>query len=300
MWHVLVPALRRRGARPAVLGVTSTGRHVVRATGDQIADLATGYAAALHRRGLARGDTLALAVRPGPTALAVMLAADRLGLTVAIIDPTVGPDVVRARLAALPPALVVADAVAQAAAGWARPLARRMQLSLPQLAGLGPVVTVGRRLPGCAPRLVPEAGAVPAPVEDDGDAVVIFTSGTTSRLRAVVHTRTSVAAGMRAVTELVQPVAGQPVVGGTFFVLVPALAAGAPVALPARSGRALARQLRMLRPQATYLTPPWLRTVLAASGRFTGRVWTGSAPVSATLLNRVRDAGAAQAWGCTR
>jgi acyl-CoA synthetase (AMP-forming)/AMP-acid ligase II len=69
------------------------------------------------------------------------------------------------------------------------------------------------------------------------------------------------------------------------------------VLLPARTGRAVARQLRRVRPQATYLTPPQLRAVLAAGGRFTGRVWTGSAPASATLLDRVRQAGADEAWG---
>ncbi|MGW7194436.1 AMP-binding protein, partial [Streptomyces sp. NPDC054838] len=90
---------------------------------------------------------------------------------------------------------------------------------------------------------------------------------------------------------------GEPVLGGTFFVLVPSLTRGAPVALPARSPRALARQLERLRPQDTYLTPPQLRDALAAGAGFTGRVWTGSAPAGAELLNRVRDAGADQAWG---
>ena len=77
--------------------------------------------------------------------------------------------------------------------------------------------------------------------------MIVFTSGTTSRPRAVVHTRASLAAGMRAVADLVRPQPGAPVLGGTFFVLVPALASGPPVALPARSARSLARQLRRLR-----------------------------------------------------
>ena len=72
---------------------------------------------------------------------------------------------------------------------------------------------------------------------------------------------------------------------------------GAAVALPARSPRTLARQLARLSPRDTYLTPPQLRDALAASARFTGRVWTGSAPVSADLLSRVRRRGATQAWG---
>ncbi|MEV6399490.1 class I adenylate-forming enzyme family protein, partial [Streptomyces sp. NPDC051907] len=167
----------------------------------------------------------------------------------------------------------------------------------PELAELAPVATVGPRLPGCAPALRPAGAQAPVLDHGDADAVIVFTSGTTSRPRAVVHTRSSLAAGMESVSGLFQARAGEPVVGGTFFVLVPALAQGAPVALPARSPKVLSRQLGRLRPQGTYLTPPQLRDALRAGARFTGRVWTGSAPASAELLNRVRAAGAAEAWG---
>ncbi|MEV4196373.1 AMP-binding protein, partial [Streptomyces toxytricini] len=202
------------------------------------------------------------------------------------------------------PSLVLADAAAQAAAGWARPLARRAALALPDLGALGcPVATVGPRLPWCAPALergARQAGLPAARVGDDADAVVVFTSGTTSQPRAVVHTRASLAAGMETVEGLFAAageVSQRPVLGGTFFVLVPALTRGAPVALPARSARVLARQLHRLRPADTYLTPPRLREALGAGARFHGRVWTGSAPAGAELLGRVRGAGAAQAWG---
>lgn len=228
-----------------------------------------------------------------------MLALHRLGARAAVLDPGAGPDVLRARLALARPGLVLADATAQAVAGWARPLARRARLALPDLAELGPVATVGPRMPGCAPALG-TGGRVarpPRPVDGDGDAVVVFTSGTTSRPRAVVHTRSSIASGMETVAGLVRPEAGRPVLGGTFFVLVPSLASGAPVALPARSPRVLVRQLRRLAPQATYLTPPQLRRLLAEGSRFNGRVWTGSAPATAELLTRVKQAGADEAWG---
>ncbi|MEU8582984.1 class I adenylate-forming enzyme family protein [Streptomyces abikoensis] len=292
-------ALRRHPHHPAVLTTTPTGAIRVRATRGELAELADAYTAALRARGLATGDTIGVAVRPGPRALAVLLAADRLGLRAAVLDPGAGPDVLRARLALARPALVLADATAQAAAGWARPLARRARLALPDLAALGPVATLGPRLPGCAAPLDLTAPrtALPARPDDDGDAAVVFTSGTTARPRAVVHTRSSLAAGMSAVTELVAPRAGQPVLGGTFFVLVPSLAQGAPVALPARRPRVLARQLAQLRPRSTYLTPPQLRAALGAGARFTGGVWTGSAPASAELLTRVKRAGAAEAWG---
>ncbi|WP_200939108.1 AMP-binding protein [Modestobacter sp. Leaf380] len=286
----LLDALRDRPGAPALLGRRPTTR-------GELADLADGYAAALHHRGLGEGDTLALAVRPGGRALALVLAALRLRVRVAVVDPGAGPDVVTARLALARPALVVADPVVQAAAGWAAPVARRLGLSLPRLELLAPVATVGRRLPGTAPALEPRSGPAPDRRGDDADAVVVFTSGTTAAPRAVVHTVASMSAGMAAVADLVGPRPGEPVLGGTFFVLVPALHAGAPVLAPARRPPALARQLARLAPAATYLTPPQLRGALAAGAGFTGRVFAGSAPVSEGLLGRVRDAGADQAWG---
>ncbi|MFE9563023.1 AMP-binding protein [Streptomyces sp. NPDC006487] len=312
-------ALRARPERPAVLTATRTGATRTAATRGELAELADAFAAALYARGLRAGDTVGVAVRPGPRALAVLLALWRLGLRGAVLDPGAGPDVLRARLTAARPALVLADAAAQAVAGWARPLARRAAgLELPELAGLGaPVATVGRRLPGCAPGLDRHAGRLGVPSrftgDGDADAVIVFTSGTTARPRAVVHTRASLAAGMETVSALFSPSPGEtsasfgeasapaagagPVLGGTFFVLVPSLVRGAPVALPARSPRVLARQLARLAPRDTYLTPPQLRDALRAGARFRGRVWTGSAPASAELLGRVRESGADEAWG---
>ncbi|MFD6885408.1 AMP-binding protein [Streptomyces sp. NPDC059957] len=309
-------ALRAHPERPAVLTATRTGATRTAATRGQLVEMADAFAAALYARGLRAGDTVGVAVRPGPRALAVLLALWRLGLRGAVLDPGAGPDVLRARLASARPALVLADAAAQAVAGWARPLARRAAgLELPDLAGLGaPVATVGRRLPGCAPGLDRHAGRLGVPPrftgDQDADAVIVFTSGTTSRPRAVVHTRASLAAGMETVSALfspapspapgkswASPAAAEPVLGGTFFVLVPALVRGAAVALPARSPRVLARQLARLAPRDTYLTPPQLRDALRAGARFRGRVWTGSAPASAELLGRVRESGADEAWG---
>ncbi|MER5493478.1 class I adenylate-forming enzyme family protein [Streptomyces sp. NPDC002490] len=290
-------ALRTAPHLPAVLGTGPGGAVRTRATRGDLADLADRYAAGLLARGVHRGGTVGVAVRPGPRALAVLLAADRIGARVAVLDPAAGPEVLRARLALARPDLVVADALAQAAAGRGRALAERAGIVLPDLADLGTVATVGPQWPGCAPALAAGHAPLPRREEGDGDAVIVFTSGTTARPRAVVHTRSSLAAGMTAVADLVRPTPGVPVLGGTLFVLVPSLTAGAPVALPARSSRALARQVRRLAPQATYLTPPQLRAALDRGARFTGRVWTGSAPASAELLTRVRAAGAVEAWG---
>lgn len=297
MLDLLDHALRAEPEKPAVLGATRTGRPRVRATRGELAGLADAYASSLYARGLRPGDTVGVAVRPGPRALAVLLALWRLGLRGAVLDPGAGPGVLRARLASTRTSLVLADAAAQAVAGWAGPLAARARLALPALTEFGPVATVGRRLPGCAPALGGADARVPARDHGDCDAVIVFTSGTTSRPRAVVHTRSGLAAGMETVSALIGARRGEPVVGGTFFVLVPSIAQGAPVALPARSPKVLARQLRRLCPRDTYLTPPQLRDALGAGARFAGRVWTGSAPASAELLGRVRNSGAAEAWG---
>lgn len=288
MLDELNAGLRPGDDTPALLG----RRPVTR--GD-LAELRDRYAGALHARGLRPGDTLGVAVRPGPRSLAVLLAAYRMGLRVAVLDPSAGPDVLLARLTLARPELIVADAAAQAVASWAAPLARRAGLALPDLSRLAPAVTVGRRLPGSAPAL--RAGGPPPPAYDgDGDAVIIFTSGTTSSPRAVVHTRAGLGAGMRAVAGLVRPEKGVPILGGMFFVLVPSLASGAPVGVPSRRPRTLARQVAALKPQATYLTPPQLRAALDAGVPLRGRVYSGSAPVSSSLLSRVRAAGADEAW----
>ncbi|MBT2441730.1 AMP-binding protein [Streptomyces sp. ISL-36] len=103
MLDALAHTLRSAPDRPAVLGTTRSGAVRTRATCGDLADLADRYAAALHARGVERGATVGVAVRPGPRALAVMLAAHRLGLRVAVLDPGAGPDVLRARRAGHPP-----------------------------------------------------------------------------------------------------------------------------------------------------------------------------------------------------
>ena len=274
MLSELLADLREGDDRPALRGVSR---------GD-LGRLVSGYAAALHAHGLVPGDTVGLAARPGPHALGVLLAGYRLGLRTALLDPDDGLGVLLARLAPAQPNLVLADAATQTRAGRSGPPAD------------APLRTIGRRLPRTAPALAP-AGHEPPPAYDgDGDAVINFTSGTTGEPRAVVHTRASLSAGVSAVHDLIHPEPGRPVLADSFLVLLPALAAGAPVAFPARRPAALSRQIGRLNPQVTYLPPARLWSALAAGARFTGRVYSGSAPVSAALLRAVRNAGAAEAW----
>ncbi|WP_211357037.1 AMP-binding protein [Nocardioides rubriscoriae] len=278
----LLPRLLATPGAPAFV----TTRRTTLTRGD-LAARALAVAAELHRRGLGEGDTVALAVRPGPAALAVVLACVRLLVRVALVDPAVPPALLTARLRAADARLVVADPLVRAAAGWAAPIARCAGLRLAPLDAIAPVAVLPRRLP---------AGPSPDRCGDGPDraaeALVIFTSGTTGDPRAVVHTTASLSAGLAAVTDLADVRPGRPVVGSTFFAMAPALLAGAPVATHA--GR---RTIQALRPQLTYVTPPQARDLLAGGTRFSGRVFAGSAPVSARLLERLRDAGAEEAWG---
>src|SRR5690242_17362872 len=113
----LARALRNAPERPAVLRAGVNGGVRTALTRGELADLADGYAGALHARGIGVGGTVGVAVRPGPRALAVLLAVHRLGARGAVLDPGAGPDVLRARLALARPGIVLADAAAQAVAG---------------------------------------------------------------------------------------------------------------------------------------------------------------------------------------
>lgn len=275
----LLPRLLATPDDPAFVSSRRT-----RVSRGDLAARALAVAADLHRRGLGEGDTVALAVRPGPAALAVVLGCLRLRLRVALADPAVPPELLTARLRAADARLVVADPLVRAAAGWAAPLARRAGLRLAPLGPIAPVAVLPRRLPS-GPS--PDRSSTTA-----AEALVIFTSGTTGDPRAVVHSTASISAGLSAVTDLADVVPGRAVVGSTFFAMAPALLAGVPVATRARR-----RTIESLQPQLTYVTPPQARDLLAAGTHLSGRVFAGSAPVSARLLERLVAAGAQEAWG---
>ena len=301
MLDELAAALRRHADRPALLAAGPAGRPRVLATRGDLADLADGYAAALHHRGLAAGDTLGVAVRPGARALAVLLAAHRLGLRVAVLDPSAGPDVLTARLALARP---------RAGRGRRRrPGGRRLGAAAGPPGPAGPA-RAGRARPGAHRRAAaarlragaacPRAGRHPTRRGDDGDAVIIFTSGTTSRPRAVVHTRRARRrdarasptwsgrarrAGARRHVLRAGAGAGQRRAGGP----------AGPVAPAARP------PVRPAAPAGQLPHPAAAAGAARAAAAAHRPVYSGSAPVSATLLRAgYGGPGPRRRGGCTR
>jgi acyl-CoA synthetase (AMP-forming)/AMP-acid ligase II len=281
-----------------------------RVTGAGLAAQIRDETTALRRAGVGLGTAVGFAGLPGPDTLAALLALRSVGACAVLLEPSSSPEVNRARMRAAGVQLMWASASVAAAAGPARRLAARRGVHLPRLGDLAPHVAVfaaprvvRHGIPGLGRPLEPgllgsvRANGPSAGAVRQGDAVVIGTSGTTAAPRAVVHTEATLSATVDALGALVDARPGQRVLAGTFFALLPALLAGAVAHLPRRSPEGLAAQLASLRPDVVYLTPPQVRDALDAGAAFTGRVYSGSAPVTHTLLQRVVASGAEDAFG---
>ena len=270
-------------------------------TGRQLARLSRQWADDLAGCGVGAGEPVALLGLPGPQTFAAFIALRLAGAAVVLIEPAASSEVTSARLRSAGVRLLWASAPAAMAAGPLRRLAGRRGLHLPRLRDEGMVAAIGSAVPGLSRslhglRLPPRPDDVAGAVTGPGDAVVVPTSGTTSAPRSVVHTESSISAAAAAIGALARFQPGDEVLASTFFAVLPATVAGARVALPSSNVSRRAEQAAGA--TAVYLTPPELRRLLDAGVSFAGaRVYSGSAPVTHTLLQRLRAAGAAQAWG---
>ncbi|TDD37688.1 long-chain fatty acid--CoA ligase [Actinomadura sp. KC06] len=257
--------------------------------------------------GLASGDGVLFSVRPSPESLVLALGVVAAGGVVVFADPGAGPEMFTARLRLARPRWSAAESVLYAGSRLrpVRAYARRRGLLLPnfadlQVPGEGPMrhIHVGRRLPGVPRGSLPfqrlVGGDAPEPASDgdpDAPAAVIFTSGTTSDPRAVVHTQASLAAALDLFRTRMPLGPGDVVHTDQLMIGLPALVAGARWSMPPLS-RTPADDARLMRErEAThaFCVPVHLAEILDASPDLPPTlryVLLGAAPAPAAILRR--------------
>ncbi|MFD0856613.1 class I adenylate-forming enzyme family protein, partial [Actinomadura adrarensis] len=266
----------------------------------------------LLKAGMEPGDGVLFSVIPSPEAVVLALGVVAARGVVVFADPGAGPEMFTARLNLARPRWSAANALMYAAGrGPIAMLARRRGLTLPNLnsveiSGQGKLrpIVVGPRIPGVPFRALSYRKLIAAKptsetVEDvpDAPAVVVFTSGTTKKPRAVVHTQASLAAALDLFRERLPLGPGDIVHTDQMMLGLPTLIAGARWSMPpfGCSPADFARLLDERRATHTFCVPVHLsevldaRPTLPASLRY---VLLGAAPAPAALLRRVMSAAA--------
>lgn len=269
----------------------------------------------LREQGLRDGDGVLFAMRGSATAVAVLLGILAAGGVVIFSDTAVGPQLFSARVRVSAPKWVIAGSVLYPASvfGPLRALVRRRGRPLPDLraAIADPAlqhVYSGPRWPGVPRRAQPLRRLLTGPVTEipssiavpgaDSPALVVFTSGTTARPRGVLHSRGTLAAGLAMLGRHIQIRPGDVLHTQGIIPVLPALAAGARVSMPALSEppERFARDLAGRRVTHVYGVPVHLAEVLRAVPRWPDRVryvLMGSAPAAPAVLRQAMAAAPA-------
>lgn len=214
-----------------------------------------GTAAGLRAQGLRPGDRVLFSIRPRPEGVVLCLAILRAGGAVVFVDPGSTPELFAARIAAARPRWAATEALLYAASsGPLRGIARSRGLLLPDYGRL-PVrhLYTGPWLPG-VPRgarrvaRLGMSGAAPGPGSEqaqaasgggpedtDREALVVFTSGTTSDPKAVVHTARTLGGMLDLFAQVGDLRPGQRAHTDQMFLGLPAILSGGTWEIPARS-----------------------------------------------------------------
>jgi acyl-CoA synthetase (AMP-forming)/AMP-acid ligase II len=289
---------------PGRLALAETGGRTVGAAAlsARIRAVAAGLAAA----GLRPGDRILFAVRPSIDAVTLLLACVHAGGAVVAADLGMGDALFASRMALVRPRWVLAESVALGLTAWEWPrrLARRVGIALPPLARVsgarplraGPPVP-GFRAPDVFRLPAGAAPAPPAPLDPEGEAFLVFTSGTTDRPRAVVHTHRSLLATLDVLSPALALGPDDVPYSRDLHLILPALLAGACPVIPRRrpAPPRLLDDLTRFRATHVFGTPAEFQGLLqtaVASGRRLPEslrlLLLGSAPVGNAFLDRFR------------
>jgi acyl-CoA synthetase (AMP-forming)/AMP-acid ligase II len=270
-------------------------------------------AAGLRAQGMEPGDRVLFSIRPRPEGVVLCLAVLRVGGAVVFVDPGSTPELFAARIAAAKPRWAATEALLYAASsGPLRGIARSRGLLLPDYGRL-PVrhLYTGRWLPGVprgAHRVARLWRAVPGTVrapeevaEADREALVVFTSGTTSDPKAVVHTARTLGGMLSLFAQVGDLKPGQRAYTDQMFLGLPAIIAGGTWEIPAKAPKdapeAFARGVAGA--DSSFLVPADVTALLdvleagsnpgaAASAAGPAVLAVGAAPVTVALLERGR------------
>jgi acyl-CoA synthetase (AMP-forming)/AMP-acid ligase II len=278
-----------------------------------LADRVERTASGLRAQGMEPGDRVLFSIRPRPEGVVLCLAVLRAGGAVVFVDPGSTPELFAARIAAARPRWAATEALLYAASsGPLRGIARSRGLLLPDYGQL-PVrhLYTGRWLPGVPRgahrvarlgRAVPGTARAPAAVaEADPEALVVFTSGTTSDPKAVVHTARTLGGMLDLFAQVGDLRPGQRAHTDQMFLGLPAIMAGGtweiPTKAPKDAPEAFARGVAGA--DSSFLVPADVTALLdvleagsdagsATSAAGPAVLAVGAAPVTVALLERGR------------
>jgi acyl-CoA synthetase (AMP-forming)/AMP-acid ligase II len=311
-----VVALRWFGGRDG-------GRVREEVTFGSLAERVERTAAGLRAQGMEPGDRVLFSIRPRPEGVILCLAVLRAGGAVVFVDPGSTPELFAARIAAAKPRWAATEALLHAASsGPLRGIARSRGLLLPDYGrlpvrhlytgawlpgvprGARRVTSLGRVVAGTGRAWASATGAGasgPATGEADREALVVFTSGTTSDPKAVVHTARTLGGMLDLFARVGDLRSAQRAHTDQMFLGLPAIMAGGTWEIPAKAPKdapeAFARGVAGA--DSSFLVPAdvtALLDVLEVRSRAGGVgpsegpavLAVGAAPVTVALLERGR------------
>ncbi len=270
--------------------------------------IADGFTAA----GLRPGERVLFAVRPDAEAVLLMMGIAEAGGVLVPLDSTMGPALFAARMELLSPQWVVAESVLLAASArrWVLRLLGWCGINLPPVAAMknAKFVRVGPAWPGTRRRLSAAAierlglqsgNPMRAPVDRDGAAMIVFTSGTTGAPKAVVHSWRSTQAVFDGVGSLLDAGAGDVIHARELHLIIPALIAGSAAFVPRHHTFSAALTVRNLKDfRVTHLFSiaaecrqllQHLRARKSSLPPSLREIWIGAAPVRAPFLREFQE-----------